>query len=82
MALKAGRRPDLGERIATGDVRPVSGRLLAWLTLGVVLVVAIAITALIIASSGTKFPKVIDNNTPSHLPGTASTSAPGAFPTP
>jgi hypothetical protein len=68
MALKAGRRPALGERIATGDVRPVSNRLLIWLSIGVVVVVALAITAIIVASNGTKFAKVIDNNTPSQTP--------------
>lgn len=74
MALKAGRRPDLGERAVSGDVRPVSNRLLLWLTIGVVVVVTVAILALVWASSSTKFPKVIDNNTPRQTPSaTAST---------
>lgn len=68
MALKGGRRPDLGERIATGDVRAVSNRLVIWLTVGAVVLVALAITAIIVASNGTKFAKVIDNNTPRQTP--------------
>jgi hypothetical protein len=68
MALKGGRRPDLGERIATGDVRPVSNRLVIWMTVGAVVLVALAITAIIVASNGTKFAKVIDNNTPRQTP--------------
>jgi hypothetical protein len=80
MALKAGRRPDLGERAATGDVRPVSTRQLMILAVGVVVLVVLGITAIIIASSGTKTAKVIDNNVPHHL--TPSASSTGNFPTP
>jgi hypothetical protein len=82
MALKAGRRPDLGERAATGDVRPVSTRLLVSLTAGVVVLVVLAITAIIIASSGTKTPHVIDNNVPHHVTPSAGASAPDSSATP
>jgi hypothetical protein len=79
MALKAGRRPDLGERTAAGDVRPVSTRLLISLTAGMIVLVVLGITAIIIASSGTKTPHVIDNNVPHHLTpsaGPASSASP------
>jgi hypothetical protein len=82
MALKAGRRPDLGERAATGDVRPVSNRLIVYLTAGVILLVALGITAIIIASSGTKTPKVIDNNVPHHVSPSAASSTPASSATP
>jgi cytoskeletal protein RodZ len=82
MALKAGRRPDLGERAAAGEVRPVSTRLLISLTVGVVVLVVLGITAIIIASSGTKTPHVIDNNVPHHVSPSASASAPSSSPSP
>jgi hypothetical protein len=82
MALKAGRRPDLGERIATGDVRPVSNRLIVYLSVGVVVLVTLAITAIIIASSGTKTQPVIDNNVPQHITPSASATAPQSSATP
>lgn len=83
MALKAGRRPDLGERMMPGEVRPVSNRLIVYLMIGVVVLVTLAITAIIIASNGTKTNKIIDNNVPHHLtPSAAATAAPQGSATP
>ena len=82
MALKAGGRPGLGERIAPGEVRPASNKLILWLGVGVVVLVTLAILAIIWASASTKFPKVVDNNTPHQLSPSAVSSTPAASATP
>jgi hypothetical protein len=82
MALKAGRRPDLGERVAVGDVRPVSNRLLVWLTVGVVVLVAVAITALIIASGSPAKHNSPTKNVPSAVSPSAKQTGPASSITP
>ncbi len=74
MAMKAGRRPDLGERRTPGEVRPVTNRLLTLLGLGVLVLVAIGTAAVFIASSGDHQPKPPATNVPTatHPPHSAA----------
>jgi hypothetical protein len=64
MALKAGRRPRVGELAGMGEVKPVTTRHLLMLSLGVLLLVVAATTAILIASSGTKKSRTTDTNVP------------------
>jgi hypothetical protein len=81
MALKAGRRPDLGERMAAGEVRPVSTRLIVGIMVGVVVLVTVAILALIIAS-GTTRRNSPTSNVPSAVTPSTSQSGPAGSVTP
>jgi hypothetical protein len=62
--MKAGRRPRVGEQPSIGEVRPVTARHVLMLSLGVLLLVVLATTAILIASSGTKKAHPTDTNVP------------------
>ena len=82
MALKAGRRPRVGEQPSFGEVRPVTTRHLVLLSLGVLLLVAVATAAILIASSGTKKSHTTDTNLPKGTkPSSSSQTSPAPRPT-
>jgi hypothetical protein len=66
MAVKAPRpqRARIGEERAPGEVRPVTNRTLVGLTVGIVVLVVLATTAILWASSGTKKRVTTTNNLP------------------
>ncbi len=78
MALKAGRRPSVGEQATPGEVRPVTNRTLLITSLGVLLLVVLATTAILIASSGTKRPHTTDTNVPTGTKSSAGQPTPTA----
>lgn len=80
MALKAGRRPRVGEQPSIGDVRPVTNRHLLLLSLGVLLLVAVATTAILVASIGTKKRHTTDTNLPSGVKSPTSQTSPTPAP--